>query len=129
MEDTPLQSFTINKLNRAIYYIVYKRYKKAKKWIYNKVDIINIFIVLYLINILVKYRQVNPYIDTHSGKIIRYRFSLTLGSALGLVLGKALFLYTRKVFAFKWVQEDFPYNNKQSVQTYKGTASDYKQNK
>ena len=68
---------------------------------------------------LVKYRQVNPYTDTHGGKIIRYRFSLALGLALGsalrLVLGKAFFLYIYKVFASKWAQEDFPYNNKQSV--------------
>ena len=68
---------------------------------------------------LVKYRQVNPYTDTHGGKIIRYRFSLALGpalgSALGSALGKAFFLYARKVFASKWAQEDFPYNSKQSV--------------
>ena len=55
---------------------------------------------------LVKYRQVNPYMDTHGGRIIRYRFSLALGlalgSALGLALGKVLFLYTYKVFASKW---------------------------
>ena len=68
----------------------------------------------------------------------RYRFSLALGlalgSALGLALGsalklaldKALFLYTCKVFASKWAREDFPCNSKQSVWTYKGTASDYK---
>ena len=64
-------------------------------------------IVLHLIDILVKYRQANPYTDTHSGKIIRYRFSLALS--------KAFFLYTRKVFASKWAREDFPYNGKQSV--------------
>ena len=91
-------------------------------------------IVLHLIDMLVKHRQVNPYTDTHGGRIIKYRFSLTLGPALGLALGlalgaalsKAFFLYTCKVFAFKWAQKDFPYNGKQSVWTYKGTASDYK---
>ena len=66
--------------------------------------------------------------------MIRYGVSLTLGLAfgsalglaLGLTLGKAFFVYTCKVFASKWAQEDFPYNGKQSVWTYKGTASDYK---
>ena len=64
----------------------------------------------------------------------RYGFSLALGLALGsalglalgLALGKAFFLYACKVFASKWAREDFPYNSKQSVWTYKGTASDYK---
>ena len=70
------------------------------------------FIALYLIDILVKYRQINPYTDTHGGRIIRYRFSLALRPALGLALSKVLFLYTCKVFTFKWAQEDFPYNSK-----------------
>ena len=106
--------------------------KGARKRIYNKADntTCSTFIALHLADTLVKHRQVNPYTDTHSGKIIRYRFSLALGPALGpalgLVLSKVLFLYTRKVFAFKWAQEDFPCNGKQSVWTYKGTASDYK---
>ena len=73
--------------------------------IYNKADNTGTFIALHLVDMLVKHRQVNPYTDTHGGRIIRYRFSLALGlalgSALGLALGKALFLYTRKVFASK----------------------------
>ena len=59
------------------------------------------FIALYFVDILVKYKQANPYTDTYGRKIIKYRFSLALGSALGLALGKALFLYICKVFAFK----------------------------
>ena len=114
--------------------MVYKGQKRAKKRIYNKADNTGTSITLHFVDILVKYRQVNPYTDTHGGKIIRYRFSLALGlalgsalgSALGLALGKAFFLYICKVFASKWAQEDFPYNSKQSVWTYKGTASDYK---
>ena len=43
--------------------MVYKGQKGARKWIYNKTDITSTFIVLYLINILVKYKQTNPYID------------------------------------------------------------------
>ena len=106
--------------------------KGARKRIYNKADntICSTFIALHLIDMLVKYRQVNPYINTHGGRIIRYRFSLALELALrlalGLALSKAFFLYTCKVFAFKWAREDFPCNSKQSVWTYKGTASDYK---
>ena len=121
----------MDKLNRAIYTKQYIKDKKgARKQIYNKADNTSTFIVLYFADILVKYRQANPYTDTHSGRIIRYRFSLALGlalrSALGLALGKAFFLYTCKVFASKQAREDFPYNNKQSAQTYKGTALDYK---
>ena len=105
--------------------------KGARKRIYyNKADNTSTSIVLHLVDILVKYRQINPYTGTHSEKITRYRFSLALGLALGsalrLALGKAFFLYTRKVFASKWAREDFPCNNKQSAWTYKGTASDYK---
>ena len=37
--------------------------KKAKKWVYNKADSTSTFIILYLVDILVKYRQVNPYMD------------------------------------------------------------------
>ena len=99
--------------------MVYKGQKGARKQIYNKADNTGTFIVLHLTDILVKYRQVNPYTDTHGGKIIRYRFSLTLGPALGSALrsalGKVFFLYTCKVLASKWVQKDFPYNSKQSV--------------
>ena len=73
------------------------------------------FIALHLADILVKYGQANPYTDTYGGKMTRYRFSFALGLALGLVLGKAFFLYTRKVFVFKWAREDFPYNSKQSA--------------
>ena len=115
-------------------YILIKQYikdkKGARKRIYNKVDNTSTFIALHLIDILVKHRQANPYTNTRGGRIIKYRFSLALKLALGLalrlVLGKAFFLYTCKVFVFKWAQEDFPYNNKQSIQTYKGTALDYK---
>ena len=47
--------------------MVYKGQKEAKKWIYNnKADITGTFIVLHLADILVKYRQVNPYIDSYS---------------------------------------------------------------
>ena len=42
--------------------------KKAKKQIYNKVDITNTFIALHFIDILVKYRQVNPYINSYFKK-------------------------------------------------------------
>ena len=100
--------------------------KGAKKQIYNKADNTSTFIALYFVDILVKYRQVNPYTDTRGRQIIKYRFSLALGPALGLVLSKVLFLYTYKVFVSKQAREDFPYNNKQSVWTYKGTISDYK---
>ena len=82
---------------------------------YNKADNTSTFIALYLTDTLVKHRQANPYIDTHGGKIIRYGFSLALGLALGPVLGKAFFLYIRKVFVSKWAWEDFPCNSKQSV--------------
>ena len=44
--------------------MVYKGQKEAKKWIYNnKADITGTFIALHLADILVKYRQANPYID------------------------------------------------------------------
>ena len=46
----------MDKLNGAIYYIIYKRQKGARKWIYNKVDITSTSIALHLINILVKYK-------------------------------------------------------------------------
>ena len=121
----------MDKLNGAIYTKQYIKDKKgARKRIYNKVNNTSTSIALHLVDILVKYRQINPYTDTHGRRIIRYRFSLALGlalrSALGLVLSKALFLYTCKVFVSKWAREDFPYNNKQSAWTHKGTASDYK---
>ena len=113
-------------------YIYIKWYTKdrkgARKRIYNKADNTGTFIALHLADTLVKHGQANPYTDTRGGWMTRYRFSLALGPALGLALSKALFLYTRKVFASKWAQEDFPCNSKQSTQTYKGTASDYKQN-
>ena len=119
MEDTPLWSFAIDKLDGAIdikWYI--KDRKGARKRIYNKVDNTGTSIALHLVDMLVKHGQVNPYTDTHGRKMTGYRFSLALG--------KAFFLYTCKVFASKWAQEDFPCNGKQSVWTYKGTASDYK---
>ena len=47
----------MDKLNRAIYTKWYIKDKKgARKRIYNKADNTSTFIVLYLINILVKYR-------------------------------------------------------------------------
>ena len=47
-----------------IHYIVYKGQRGAKKWIYNnKADITGTFIVLYFIDILIKYKQANLYID------------------------------------------------------------------
>ena len=125
----------MDKLNGAIYTKWYIKDKKgARKRIYNKADNTGTFIALHLVDILVKHGQVNPYTDTHGGRIIRYRFSLALGlalgsalgSALGLALGKVLFLYTCKVFASKWAREDFPCNGKQSAWTHKGTTSDYK---
>jgi hypothetical protein len=122
----------MDKLNRAIYTKWYIKDKKGarKRIYYNKADNTGTFIALHLADILVKYRQVNPYTDTHGRKMIRYRFSLALGLALGsalrLALDKVFFLYTYKVFVFKWAREDFPYNSKQSVWTYKGTALDYK---
>ena len=56
VEDTPLWSFAIDKLNRAIYYMVYKGQKGARKGIYNKVDITSTFTALYLVDILVKHK-------------------------------------------------------------------------
>ena len=105
----------MDKLNGAIYIKWYiKDRKGARKWIYNKADntTCSTFIALHLADTLVKHRQVNPYINTHSGRMTRYRFSLTLGPALGLALSKAFFLYTCKVFASKWAREDFLCNNK-----------------
>ena len=34
VEDTPLWSFAMDKLNRAIYYMVHKEQKGDRKWIY-----------------------------------------------------------------------------------------------
>ena len=43
--------------------MVYKGQKKARKWIYNnKANITSTFIALYLIDILVKYKQVKKFI-------------------------------------------------------------------
>ena len=36
----------MDKLNRVIYYIVYKRQKGARKWIYIKANIINIYSII-----------------------------------------------------------------------------------
>ena len=85
----------MDKLNGAIYTKQYIKDKKgAKKRIYNKADNTSTSIALHLVDILVKHRQVNPYTDTHGERIIRYRFSLALGLALGsalrLALGKTL---------------------------------------
>ena len=61
----------MDKLNRAIYIKWYIKDKKgARKRIYNKADNTGTFIALYLADILVKHRQVNPYTDIHGGKII-----------------------------------------------------------
>ena len=118
--------------------MVHKGQRRARKGTHNKTDITSTSTVLYLADMLVKHRQVNPYTDTQDKEITRYGFSLALGpalgsalksalgSALGLALGKAFFLYTRKVFASKWAWEDFPCNSKQSAWTHKGTASDHK---
>ena len=84
----------MDKLNRAIYTKWYIKDKKgARKRIYNKADNTSTSIALHLVDMLVKYRQVNPYIDTHGRKMTGYRFSFALG--------KVFFLYTRKVFASK----------------------------
>ena len=57
----------MDKLNGAIYIKWYiKDRKGARKWIYNKVDNTGTFIALYLADILVKHRQVNPYTDSYS---------------------------------------------------------------
>ena len=40
--------------------------KGAKKWIYNKADNTSTFTALHLADMLVKYRQVNPYTDSYS---------------------------------------------------------------
>ena len=43
--------------------------KGARKWIYNnKTDNTSTFIVLYFADILVKYKQANPYIDSYYKK-------------------------------------------------------------
>ena len=67
MEDTPLWSFAMDKLNGAIYIKWYiKDRKGARKWIYNKADNTGTFTALYLVDMLVKYRQVNLYTDSYS---------------------------------------------------------------
>ena len=66
MEDTPLWSFTIDKLNGAIdikWYI--KDRKGARKRIYNKADNTGTFIALHLADTLVKYRQANKPLHRH----------------------------------------------------------------
>ena len=41
--------------------------KGARKWIYNnKIDNTSTFITLYFVDILVKYKQANPYTDGYS---------------------------------------------------------------
>ena len=45
-----------------------KNKKGTKKWIYNKADNTSTFIALHLIDILVKYRQANPYTDSYFKK-------------------------------------------------------------
>ena len=57
----------MDKLNGAIYIKWYTKDRKgARKRIYNKASNTGTFIALYLIDMLVKYRQVNPYTDSYS---------------------------------------------------------------
>ena len=92
--------------------MVYKGQKGARKWIYNnKADITGIFIVLHLIDMLVKYRQVKTPIQIVTPKDNKIQVFLYLGVALG----KAFFLYTCEVFVSKWAREDFLYNSKYSL--------------
>ena len=76
--------------------------KGARKRIYNKVDNTGISTALHLADILVKYRQANPYTDGYSKRRQDIGFPLP-----GVSLGKAFFLYTREVFAFKWALGGF----------------------
>ena len=46
--------------------MVHKGQKGARKWIYNKADITGTFIALHLIDILIKYKQINFYINSYS---------------------------------------------------------------
>ena len=48
MEDTPLWSFAMDKLNKVIHYIIYKGQREARKRIYIKANITNTYsITLY----------------------------------------------------------------------------------
>ena len=64
MENTPLWSFTIDKLNGAIYTIWYIKDKKELESRHTSRQISLVLIALHYIDILVKYRQVNPYTQT-----------------------------------------------------------------
>ena len=56
----------MDKLDGAIDIKWYTKDRKgARKWIYNKADNTGTFTALYLIDILVKYRQANPYTDNY----------------------------------------------------------------
>ena len=56
----------MDKLNRAIYIKWYiKDRKGARKQIYNKADNTSTFTALYLVDMLVKHRQANPYTDSY----------------------------------------------------------------
>ena len=46
IKDTPLWSFTIDKLNRAIHYIVYKGQKGARERIYIKANITSTYSII-----------------------------------------------------------------------------------
>ena len=62
VEDTPLWSFAMDKLNGAIYTIWYIKDKKELGSGHILRQISLVLIALHYIDILVKYRQVNPYI-------------------------------------------------------------------
>ena len=95
-----------------IHYIIHKRQRGARKWIYNnKADITGTFIALHLVDMLVKYRQAKTPIQIATLKDNK----IQVFPYLGLALGKVFFLYTREVFASKWAREDFPCNSKYSL--------------
>ena len=95
-----------------IHHIVYKGQRGAKKQIYNnKADITNTFIAFHLADMLVKYRQAKTPIQIATPTDNK----IQVFSYLGVALGKAFFLYTCEVFAFKWAREDFPCNSKYSL--------------
>ena len=67
VEDTPLWSFAMDKLNGAIYIKWYTKDRKgARKRIYNKADNTSTSTAPYLADMLVKYGQANPYMDSYS---------------------------------------------------------------
>ena len=64
VEDTPLWSFTMDKLNGAIYTIWYTKDKEELGSGHTLRQILLVLIVLYYTDMLVKYRQANPYTQT-----------------------------------------------------------------